>query len=208
MSICDFGGSDTSIPEDGKFEIFVYNPLGKFVSPYINFFVPGSGYRVFQETLEPTELEVQSLEIPEPVKNLPGRTAFKNYDYEIVFHPEDIPPLSQVKFSVEKTTQFGAKNFEKMPRILEDDTVFVTERGSFHYSHDEKSLKSFVNTQGVVFNFTQEFMYYIGHRGDNSEFEYRASGAYIFRPLNQEPTKLNKAWVSNLPFYPKFSETG
>ena len=27
-----------------------------------------------------------------------------------------------------------------------------------------------------------ELMYYKGHRGNNSEFEFRASGAYIFRP--------------------------
>ena len=36
--------------------------------------------------------------------------------------------------------------------------------------------------QGVVFNFSQEFLYYVGHRGNNTEFDFRASGAYIFRP--------------------------
>jgi lysosomal alpha-mannosidase len=33
-------------------------------------------------------------------------------------------------------------------------------------------------------------MYYPGHRGNNSEFEFRASGAYIFRPAQDEPIPL------------------
>ena len=31
-----------------------------------------------------------------------------------------------------------------------------------------------------------DMMYYKGHRGNNSEFEFRASGAYIFRPDGDE----------------------
>ena len=33
----------------------------------------------------------------------------------------------------------------------------------------------------------QSFGYYEGHPGNNSQFEFRASGAYIFRPLTQTP---------------------
>lgn len=34
------------------------------------------------------------------------------------------------------------------------------------------------------------FGMYYGHPGNNSQFEFRASGAYIFRPLEQKPGEL------------------
>ena len=78
-------------------------------------------------------------------------------------------------------------------RLLLQDEIFVTDRGHYYYNHEDRQLKSYINIQGVTFNFSQEFLYYIGHRGNNSEFDFRASGAYIFRPQSQEPTKLPKA---------------
>ena len=34
----------------------------------------------------------------------------------------------------------------------------------------------------------QTFGYYKGHSGNNTKFEFRASGAYIFRPSDQSTT--------------------
>ena len=42
---------------------------------------------------------------------------------------------------------------------------------------------------------TQELLFYPGMAGDNSEFDLRASGAYIFRPDGTEPTALSKPTV-------------
>jgi lysosomal alpha-mannosidase len=39
-------------------------------------------------------------------------------------------------------------------------------------------------SQYAYFNYLFVFL---GHRGNNSEFEFRASGAYIFRPIEQDP---------------------
>jgi hypothetical protein len=36
----------------------------------------------------------------------------------------------------------------------------------------------------------QNFYYYEGFNGDNEEFEHRSSGAYIFRPTEQEPKQV------------------
>ena len=47
--------------------------------------------------------------------------------------------------------------------------------------------------QGQTFVFKQSFAYYLGHRGNNSEFEFRASGAYIFRPQSSQATPLPPA---------------
>ena len=83
--------------------------------------------------------------------------------------------------------------FSQESRFLEGDEVFVTEKGTYYYNHEDKQLKSYTNMEGSVFNFSQEFLYYVGHRGNNSEFDFRASGAYIFRPQSQVPTNLPKA---------------
>ena len=76
---------------------------------------------------------------------------------------------------------------------LDTDRVFVTEKGSYFFSSESNSLRSFTDLKGNTFNFSQDYFYYIAHRGNNSEFEFRASGAYIFRPENQDPIQLNKA---------------
>ena len=36
-------------------------------------------------------------------------------------------------------------------QFLEEDTVFVTERGSYYYNHEEKQLISYINSQGIVY---------------------------------------------------------
>ena len=46
--------------------------------------------------------------------------------------------------------------------MLLQDEVFVTDRGTYFYNHEERQLKSYINIQGVAFNFSQEFLYYIG----------------------------------------------
>ena len=71
-----------------------------------------------------------------------------------------------------------------------EDEDFVTERGIYHFSAEVQQLTSFINNEGVEFRFTQGYLYYVGHRGDNSDFDSRASGAYIFRPESQFPETL------------------
>ena len=66
----------------------------------------------------------------------------------------------------------------------------MTERGIYHFSAEVQQLTSFINNEGVEFRFTQGYSYYVGHRGDNSDFDSRASGAYIFRPESQFPETL------------------
>ena len=56
----------------------------------------------------------------------------------------------------------------------------------------------FEGKDGNAMNLNQELMWYTGHRGNNSEFEYRASGAYIFRPLETEPNSMEKIEPSRI----------
>ncbi|KAH8042797.1 hypothetical protein HPB51_025849 [Rhipicephalus microplus] len=48
-------------------------------------------------------------------------------------------------------------------------------------------LLSAISWKDTKIRVNQSFYWYIGHAGNNTEFKYRASGAYIFRPQQQEP---------------------
>ena len=92
---------------------------------------------------------------------------------------------SQAKFTLKPSSQ-KPSNTERM---LDGEEIFVTENGKYYF--DGTKLNAYQSNNGTFFNFTQEYFYYIGHRGNNSEFDFRASGAYIFRPESQDPIRLN-----------------
>ena len=125
--------------------------------------------------------------IPEAVINLPGRGSQNHLTYEIFFQASHIRAISQASFSIKPTNEILD---QKMLYLIQDDQIFTTNAGSYFYDSSKKQVTSFTDNFGTVYNFSQEFMYYIGHRGNNSEFDFRASGAYIFRPESQEPVKL------------------
>lgn len=58
-----------------------------------------------------------------------------------------------------------------------------------------------VTFNGTTHEISQELMYYEGAQGDNSEFERRASGAYIFRPSPEKPDAVTTAESVNITTY-------
>ena len=93
---------------------------------------------------------IQTLQIAEAVKRIPGRENWQHIDHEIVFETGDVPPLSQKRFSFRRK-KIQAQTADPEARFLEEDTVFVTERGSYYYNHEEKQLISYINSQGTVY---------------------------------------------------------
>ena len=49
---------------------------------------------------------------------------------------------------------------------------------------------------GIQFPIGQDFFYYEATRGNNSDFEHRASGAYIFRPNGTNAVMINSSVTS------------
>lgn len=58
-----------------------------------------------------------------------------------------------------------------------------------------------VEFNGTVHDISQELLYYEGAQGDNTEFEKRASGAYIFRPSPDQPEAVTAADTVNITTY-------
>ena len=184
MSVCDISGSsETQIPSDEEFRIFVYNPLGQSFEPMIRFPIKGTQWIIKDENLLP--LASQVLKIPQAVMQMPGRKYQMDIDHEIVFKSPKIPAVSQAKFYVKPSSSSVTENHSKFLKRAE---IFETQRGKYYF--DGEKLSAFQSLDGTFYNFTQEYFYYIGHRGNNTEFDFRASGAYIFRPESSEPIKL------------------
>ena len=183
ISVCDISGtSETQIPSDQEFRIFVYNPLGQSFEPMIRFPIKGTQWEIQDENRVP--LVSQILKIPQAVMQMPGRKYQTDIDHEIVFKSPRIPAVSQFKFYVKPSNSVH----ENHSKILKEAQIFETQRGNYYF--DGQKLSAFQSLDGTFYNFTQEYFYYIGHRGNNTEFDFRASGAYIFRPESSDPIKL------------------
>ena len=102
------------------------------------------------ENQEDASATIQSLQIAEAVKRIPGRENWQHIDHEIVFETGDIAPLSQKRFSFRRK-KIQAQTADPEARFLEEDTVFVTERGSYYYNNEEKQLISYMNSQGTLY---------------------------------------------------------
>ena len=181
ISVCDISGTDeTQIPSDEEFRIFVYNPLGASDEPIIRFPIKGSQWEILDENRN--SLTSQILKIPRAVLEMPGRKN-QEIDHEIVFKSPKIQAISQAKFYVKPSSRN-----HRNQRVLKNAEIFDTPKGKYYF--DGQKLSAFQNLDGTFYNFTQEYFYYIGHRGNNTEFDFRASGAYIFRPESHEPVAL------------------
>lgn len=88
----------------------------------------------------------------------------------------------------------GFKSFyvrEKKKKQQSDEISGKPRNGTKVDFNKDGSIKSITTDKGKVINLKQKFGFYIGHVGDNRDFNRRASGAYIFRPKKQTPDFLS-----------------
>ena len=113
ISVCDISGSwETSIP-DNEFDVFVYNPLGRGITSTLTRFpVPGPDWNILDTQVDNKKRDdgmvtaaapIQTLQIAEAVKKIPGREQWRHIDHEIIFPTGNIPPLSQRRYTFRKT---------------------------------------------------------------------------------------------------------
>ncbi|CAN7943346.1 unnamed protein product, partial [Ixodes pacificus] len=166
--------------------MLLYNPQAKPVTSYLRIPVTSASQVILDK--QGYKIPSQVFDIPRGVTEIPGRTS--KAAYELVFRAT-LPPVG-----FETTGNMVFKPDERRSRSGRNA------RSTSGYSIAREKLSVTINCKtglltamtwnSTKINVRQSFYWYEGMKGNNSKFEYRASGAYIFRPKGKRPIPVAK----------------
>lgn len=165
-----------------NFIVTAYNPLSRNVSQYIHLPVATTNFTI---------TDSEGNEVPYDILKSPMDFSYTSYatkNFTLVFLADNLPPLGA------KVYHFVNVDFGQTPEDIEPDTsdgqyVLGDSYMGVEIDSSTGKLKS-ITVSSKKLEVTQELMYYNGAKGNNTEFEFRASGAYIFRPSPDSPVAL------------------
>ncbi|XP_015929798.1 lysosomal alpha-mannosidase isoform X1 [Parasteatoda tepidariorum] len=167
--------------------ITIYNPLAWNVSKYVHIPVKGSAYKIVDYNGKP--VEAQLIPIAPSVQKVPGRKS--SAVAEIVFEAQ-LPALGYATYLMRATTAKSMAVRQRSTLRYKADGDWIIKNKYLSVFVDGKSglLKKIQLADNSNLTVNQSFYWYRGMNGNNSQFEYRASGAYIFRPNGTSPISL------------------
>ncbi|GBN36329.1 Lysosomal alpha-mannosidase [Araneus ventricosus] len=167
--------------------INIYNPLAWNVTKYIRIPVSGKAYKVID--YNGNSVDAQVVPLPSPVYKIPGRNS--KAQAEIVFEAK-LPALGYATYLMRNTTSQSVKYKQASGIKQKTDGDWILNNKFLSVYVDSKSglLRQLQLADGTNLTVNQSFYWYRGMNGDNSNFDKRASGAYIFRPNGTEPIPL------------------
>lgn len=173
--------------ENSPIAVTIYNPLAWNVSEYIRLPVTGKAYKILDFDLK--AVDAQIVPIPPSVLRIPGRKS--QAISELVFKV-DLPPLGYSVYLVRNSSSERVLNQQASQVRLKAEGDWNLTNEFITVIVDGKSglLKMIQRVDGSNLTINQSFYWYRGMNGDNSAFEKRASGAYIFRPNGTLPISL------------------
>ena len=177
------------IENQDKFTAIIYNPLSRNISSWISVPIVDENYQVTElgaNKLIPSDIAPVYKEISlviERQSKANNRLVFKS----------DLPPLG-----------FKTYFISRMQKIVETfpstKMIFPADNGGFDVKNEylqlsfdsDGNLNAVTNlNNSLTTTVSQVYCIYKSMPGNNSEGEFQASGAYIFRPLEQTPDCLN-----------------
>ncbi|KAK8768601.1 hypothetical protein V5799_014933, partial [Amblyomma americanum] len=177
VSACEVTEASTQTP------VLVYNPQARPVETYIRIPVSGENWRVLDAS--GSEVPAQITKIPTGVIVIPERVS--KADQEVVFLAS-LPGLGFTTYYVEAANK---KDISVANSQTCDDAgvkqMVLQGKVTSATIDCTTGLLSAISWKETTVSVNQSFYWYEGHAGNNSQFRFRASGAYIFRPEAQEP---------------------
>jgi len=180
---------------DNEFEevtLVLFNPLAHTRSSLVHLPVKLSGsYEVRDQ--DGKTLEHQLTPLPDEVKKIPGRDS--SADFDLAFMAQ-VPPLQVQGFTIMKLktnkiedSSFAVKVVSKSTDFENDGFKIPTNAGDYLVRINKEGFS--LSNSKLEDSITHQFAYYKGFQGNNTDAFLRSSGAYIFRPLEQEPIVLD-----------------
>jgi len=179
VSQCKFSEDHSEQLQD--FTVSVYNPLAwprnSSITVPVTSETPGAGKFWSVVRSDGTEVTIQVVPVPEAILRAPGRDSKANFN--LYFIAEDLAPMEFTSYRVTMTNV-------PPPRRIAGSTL------KWNYNPYQGMLTIKRGHKSEPVNIKNEFLYYLGHDGDNQKFENRASGAYIFRPSDDNTARALK----------------
>ncbi|XP_030561633.1 lysosomal alpha-mannosidase isoform X2 [Drosophila novamexicana] len=161
----------------GPFALTLYNPLAHTTKEYVR--VPVADYKYI--VLDPTgkSLTTQVVPVPKPVAAIKHRNSIA--EYELVFLASNLPAMGYKTYYIQRDDS-SPVNIKPTALPKRESSYTVIENENIKLTFDTNGFLSEVTADGMTRMISQEFLYYEGATGNNAEFLNRSSGAYIFRP--------------------------
>ncbi|KAL3200176.1 hypothetical protein MRX96_043588 [Rhipicephalus microplus] len=175
-----------------KFSVLAYNPQATPFHVHLRVPVVGEGWRVFDSNR--VEVPAEVTKIPTGVTTLRERSS--KADREVVF-TADLAALGFTTYFIESDSSKKCLTHQRKEHSRDATAATCDDPGTEEMVLKGKITSAFIDCASGLLSaiswkdtkirVNQSFYWYIGHAGNNTEFKYRASGAYIFRPQQQEP---------------------
>lgn len=174
-----------------QFAVTLYNPLAQLVSYWVRLPVRGIDYTVLGPDLNIVQTQV--IAISSSTKRIPERRQSKAQNI-LVFEVK-IQPLGFGTYFVQRDESDNVIQqslSQIIPVELGKDFEIKNDKISISFNGKTGRMQGFSNLESKISaSLAQDYYYYMGHPGNNSNSNEQASNNYIFRPLNNTPTSVN-----------------
>ena len=169
----------------GNFVVTVYNPIARSLMAWVKVPVLSSKYTV--EDSNQKKVPSQFNPVSESTMSIPERNGSKATG-DLVFQAL-LPPLGFKTYFLVTSQEEVVRDTMRtgVPHFIKNQHI------QLHFDSDTGLLKGFTNLKNLkTSNFSFGFMMYESMPGNNSKPEFQASGAYVFRPKEQDAIPLSQ----------------
>jgi lysosomal alpha-mannosidase len=173
------------IESQNSFTAIVYNPLPRAIQSWIRIPTVTDDYEITNLNGSST-INGEYSTVYDETKKIPERKSMANFN--LVFKADLAPNgMNMYKFTKKTQNKIQQQNKQKTNDQVSLENQYI----KIAFDSDGNLIQIGNLDTAVSTPITQNICYYNSFNGNNSQPDFQASGAYIFRPLNNDPVCLN-----------------